>query len=458
MASDAQKTNLKHVHFPKIKITKPHFHKPQISKPDFTPVREFLRELSGRLYTLRWRAAMRLRCLPALPQPPRPLAAAICLVGLLVIPMGLALKPTYEITLDDTVIGYVADPSAAQLASNLLETSIASQFGVNYSFNSELKYHTVLRLPTQTTSAEDMVSTLAHAADDLEIMAVLTVNGQTVGTCATADEVQSTLDQILDSYKTSPDDRAHFVENVNVTMSPAPVEAAISADELAQTLTNQHLLDVEVYSTYEYTEPIPYTVRTVENQDLEPNTVQSIQPGQRGQASVQAATISLNGVQTQQTIVSRTVLTQATEAVVAVGPNVVKGDGITTGNFMVPVTNYRFTSAFKYRGDHWHKGVDLAVSMGSPVYAADGGKVILSKWSDSYGNYIIIDHGNGLQTLYAHNSALLANVGDTVSKGQQIALSGSTGHSTGPHVHFEIHQNGVAVDPQLYLSFGTETP
>lgn len=157
MASDAQKTNLKHVHFPKIKITKPHFHKPQISKPDFTPVREFLRELSGRLYTLRWRAAMRLRCLPALPQPPRPLAAAICLVGLLVVPMGLALKPTYEITLDDTVIGYVADPSAAQLASNLLETSIASQFGVNYSFNSELKYHTVLRLPTQTTSAEDMV-------------------------------------------------------------------------------------------------------------------------------------------------------------------------------------------------------------------------------------------------------------------------------------------------------------
>ncbi len=126
MASDAQKTNLKHVHFPKIKITKPHFHKPQISKPDFTPVREFLRELSGRLYTLRWRAAMRLRCLPALPQPPRPLAAAICLVGLLVVPMGLALKPTYEITLDDTVIGYVADPSAAQLASNLLETSIAS--------------------------------------------------------------------------------------------------------------------------------------------------------------------------------------------------------------------------------------------------------------------------------------------------------------------------------------------
>ena len=122
------------------------------------------------------------------------------------------------------------------------------------------------------------------------------------------------------------------------------------------------------------------------------------------------------------------------------------------------MTEYRFTSAFKFRNGRWHKGVDLAVSEGTPVYAADNGKVIVSEWSDSYGNYIIIDHQNGLKTLYAHNSALLVNVGDTVTKGRQIALSGNTGNSTGPHVHFEVHYNGVTVNPELYVSFGTETP
>ncbi len=80
--------------------------------------------------------------------------------------------------------------------------------------------------------------------------------------------------------------------------------------------------------------------------------------------------------------------------------------------------------------------------------------MIVSEWSDSYGNYIILDHGNGLKTLYAHNSALLAGVGDVVAKGTQIALSGNTGNSTGPHVHFEVHINGVAVNPELYLTLG----
>ena len=330
-----------------------------------------------------------------------------------------------------------------------------SQFGVAYSFDDELSYQSALMLKGKTSSVDDMVSSLAEASDDLERMAVLTVNGETVGACRSLEDVQDMLDSLLDVYKSNDSDHARFVENVNVTLSPAPADAEVSAEDLKQQITEEGLLDVEVYSTQTYTEPIPYSTQMVENDQLAQYSTKTMQVGQDGEASVQEQVVTLNGVETQRTVVSRAILTQATDAVVAVGTG---GSDIGTGTLIAPVTEYRFTSAFKFRNGRWHKGVDLAVSEGTPVYAADNGKVIVSEWSDSYGNYIIIDHQNGLKTLYAHNSALLVNVGDTVTKGRQIALSGNTGNSTGPHVHFEVHYNGVAVNPELYVSFGTETP
>ena len=86
--------------------------------------------------------------------------------------------------------------------------------------------------------------------------------------------------------------------------------------------------------------------------------------------------------------------------------------------------------------------------------ASDNGKVILAENSgDGYGNYIILDHGNGFKTLYGHNSALCVSVGDIVSQGDLIAYSGNTGNSTGPHLHFEIHLDDEKVDPERFLSF-----
>lgn len=425
----------------------------KIQKPVF--LGPLFHSLPGRLLAARRWAFLRLASLPRLPRPGRLPAAALCFVGLFALPMAASLRPCLQVTLDGRTVGYVEDAATAELAASLLETSIASQFGVSYSLDGELAYRPALALAGQANSVEDTVSALAGAADGLDMMAVLTVNGETVGACRSAEEVQSALDSLLDAYKSDESDRARFVENVNVTMSPAPADAEISAKELTQELTEQNLLDVEVYSTLEYTEPIPYATRTVENDELDQYTAKTVQFGQDGEAAVQAAVVTLNGVETQRTVVSRAVLTQATDAVVAVGT---RSNGIGTGSLIAPVTNYRFTSAFKFRNGRWHKGVDLAVSEGTPVYAADNGKVIVSEWSDSYGNYIIIDHQNGVKTLYAHNSALLANVGDTVTKGRQIALSGNTGNSTGPHVHFEVHYNGTAVNPELYVSFGTETP
>lgn len=118
-----------------------------------------------------------------------------------------------------------------------------------------------------------------------------------------------------------------------------------------------------------------------------------------------------------------------------------------SGSFGWPVSGY-----ITQRYSEVHPAVDIGVVIGSPVKAADSGYVAVVGRSDTgYGRYVLIDHGNGFQTVYAHLSVIYVEVGQSVGKGQTIALSGNTGKSTGPHLHFEIKLNGVRRNPFIYL-------
>ncbi|KYZ75250.1 hypothetical protein AXX12_13905 [Anaerosporomusa subterranea] len=115
------------------------------------------------------------------------------------------------------------------------------------------------------------------------------------------------------------------------------------------------------------------------------------------------------------------------------------------------------TSGFGWRnppvedGTELHQGVDIAVETGTPVVATANGVVTKSGWTGGYGNLVQIDHGNGMETLYGHNSQLAVSVGQKVKKGQVIAYVGSTGVSTGPHIHYEVRVNGTAVNPMRFM-------
>lgn len=127
-----------------------------------------------------------------------------------------------------------------------------------------------------------------------------------------------------------------------------------------------------------------------------------------------------------------------------------------TGSLSWPC-NGPITSPFGYRVHPifgttiYHSGIDIGVDYGTPIHAADSGTVIYAGWIDGYGNTVIIDHGNGITTLYGHNTSVAVGDGQSVSKGTVIAYAGSTGNSTGPHCHFEVQVGGSAVDPMGYL-------
>lgn len=133
-----------------------------------------------------------------------------------------------------------------------------------------------------------------------------------------------------------------------------------------------------------------------------------------------------------------------------------KSVGGSTGTMLWPAAG-EITSPFGWRvhpifgTQRMHTGIDIGADYGDAVRAADGGAVIHSDWMGGYGYAVIIDHGNGISTLYAHNSQLLVSEGQNVAKGQAISRVGSTGYSTGPHLHFEVRQNGSPVNPLNYL-------
>ncbi len=138
-----------------------------------------------------------------------------------------------------------------------------------------------------------------------------------------------------------------------------------------------------------------------------------------------------------------------------------QGGSITgTGTYVWPLPGYSPGSAYGWRMHpiqgvmKFHAGEDIGAPTGTPILAADSGTVILSTYGSGYGNYVTISHGNGRVTLYGHMSSRAVAAGDTVTQGQTIGYVGSTGMSTGPHLHFEVRVNGSTTDPKSYFNFG----
>ena len=126
------------------------------------------------------------------------------------------------------------------------------------------------------------------------------------------------------------------------------------------------------------------------------------------------------------------------------------GDGTPSASGLIWPVSGPITSGFGWRWGRMHEGIDIGAACGTPIHAAASGTVIYSGWMSGYGNFVVIDHGNGLATAYGHQSAIYVS-GGSVSQGQVIGAVGSTGHSTGCHLHFEVRVNGTPVNPLNYL-------
>ncbi|WP_270912894.1 peptidoglycan DD-metalloendopeptidase family protein [Allofournierella sp. CML151] len=193
-----------------------------------------------------------------------------------------------------------------------------------------------------------------------------------------------------------------------------------------------------------YQETIPYSTEEQEDNELAFGSTKIIQDGAEGLAEVTQQQVFYGDSSTpsETTIIDRVVVQEPVTKIIAKGKKLANGDLASTGSgsLMWPVPGYSYVSRWM---SSYHKGADICAPYGTPIYAADSGVVTTAGYHYSYGNYVIINHGNGYQTLYAHASRLNVHVGQAVSQGDVIAYVGSTGNSTGNHCHFEVYVNGV---------------
>ena len=226
-----------------------------------------------------------------------------------------------------------------------------------------------------------------------------------------------------------------------------------AGDELIVT-KQEATLEVRITKIETWQEKIPYTTETTKSSEYTVGTKKTTQTGENGIRSVTAQRVyNTDGVQLSQQILETTVIKEpVTEQIVVGTKKVTSSTSYITGSgqFIWPVPGYRNCSRW-YGGSH--KGVDICAAAGTPIYASAGGTVTKAGYNragagNGYGNSIIINHGNGYTTLYAHCLSLVVHAGQTVKQGQLIGYVGSTGRSSGNHCHFEIRRNGSYIAPQ----------
>lgn len=207
------------------------------------------------------------------------------------------------------------------------------------------------------------------------------------------------------------------------------------------------LVTVQVKEDVTQQETIAFSTQINNNDKLPKGETKVVQEGKNGSKLVQYELTKENGQIVDRKIIKQDILSQPVMKIVERGTKVIPSRG--TGRLSWPAGGY-ISSGFGMRWGKMHKGIDIAGA--GTVKAADNGRVTFAGWDGGYGKAIIIDHGNGFETLYGHLSTISVNVGDVVEKGKKIGVKGSTGDSTGVHLHFEVHQNGRVVNPMRFLN------
>lgn len=195
---------------------------------------------------------------------------------------------------------------------------------------------------------------------------------------------------------------------------------------------------------------VPFTVIEEQDPNMLKGETKIVQEGADGEAEQVHSITIVNGVETGRTLLSENILKEKVDKKVIVGTKVIPDRG--TGAFAWPAVGGYVSSQMGPRWGRNHDGIDIARPSNRTIKASDNGRVTFTGWDGTYGQKVVINHNNGYETVYAHLASITVSVGDVVEQGQQIGVMGSTGRSTGIHLHFEVKHNGSLVNPMSVLN------
>ncbi len=435
-------------------------------------------------------------------------APALSAVGVIAILLStnfytLALK----VTVNGETVGYVSNESEFSSLVSSVEDDLGDTIGENYVMKTSPEYSFAV-VDKNKVSTEEMYNDVYSAVcEEIGEHYGLYVDGKLIAAAEKEDTLTTILNELKEPHKTGAENESvEFVANVEIkkgifapsnfigedairalfSASTNPRYYIIQEDDYlsdickATGLTKAQIyslnpelderrlvpgrkvnisqpdvyLGIKIVKTVSYTEDIAYETVKIKDDSLYKTQTKVKTSGRKGEKAITAEITYVDGAQISKKIISEKVTREPTTREVYVGTKalpVTTSPLAGTGTFIRPISG-GYTSC-AYGGYRGHKGVDLTMSgaHGKPIYASASGTVIQAGWSGGYGKCVKISHSNGYTTWYAHMSSYNVSVGDTVYQGQQIGRIGSTGNSTGPHLHFELRINGTAVNPMRYI-------
>ena len=429
-----------------------------------------------------------------------------------VVEAGTQVTYALAVEQDGQVIAYVQDESVyteaqRDLLSRIINTDDEAEL------NLDPVFAVAAVNPEEIADSEKLTDQLIQLSTaDIQEAQGLYIDGEFYGAVKTASLIKDVLDDTLAQYTTGAEDETvKFVQDIQLREGLYPTASVVEDEEITELLTSevqsrktytieqgdspimiankngltysefktmnpdieeecmvgqeavisesQPFLSVEVTKTITYDEAIPYETETTKDNTKAKGYSEVTQEGEEGSKTITASVTLINGVEEEREILSETVTKEPVTKMVTEGTKVETvsyaryvpnsyGSGSVSGDFLWPAGSGYISC---YYGQGGHGGLDIASSYGTPIYASMSGTVVVSGWYYNYGKCIVIDHGNGVRTLYGHCSSLYVSVGEYVSQGQNIAAMGSTGYSTGNHLHFEVIVNGGRRNPLNYL-------
>lgn len=367
----------------------------------------------------------------------------LCIFSLLTIATAAGYSFGYNLYVNERYIGSFVSLEKAEEIIEILK----AEDGIDVSSGKEIVFGLMMR--ESFTSVDEACENYRMGDSKYTEGYVFTYGGKDVFFVRTAEEANAVADEILALYDEEEAERNNFTKKTAIEKRYILNERFVEKEEALILLSE--IADVETIIIDGKTEVIPFETEIIETDELYSGCNKVVSEGADGELYVEKTTLKINGEIISEYVSDKYAVTEMQKRVIKKGTKPAP-EGITTGKFINPTTGV-LTSPFGKRWGRMHKGIDISDAEGTFICAADGGRVTYSGWMDGYGYVIQIEHENGFETYYAHCRKLCAEEGEYVTQGQRIAEMGSTGRSTGTHLHFEIRVGGEAVDPLGYVNY-----
>lgn len=434
-------------------------------------------------------------------------AAAFCVMLVLVYGSVASMNLTFakQVIANGTPVGLITNVNEFEKNVSELEEQLKAVSEGEFSESAKLVYITRLCFEKDITPKDDILQNVMGTYDETTLAYALYVDDKLVCAAKSEEELETALNDYKKQFEVEISGaKVEFDQKVETVKEYVPVAYLCSADGIAKSITktkeaeveyvvknndtmwdiamnhnmsvdeimeinpemtdlikegdvlklnkSEPILQVKVSYTETVEQTIPHDNEEVKDNNMRKGLTEVVIKGSDGKKSVTQEVVMLNGKKVAVNVINETVLQEAVSGKIKVGTKIISGVG--SGRFSRP-TYGTITARYGSGGSRWssgrHTGLDFAAPTGTPITAADSGRVSFAGWKGSYGYMVILNHGNGYETYYAHCSKLLVSVGEVVSKGDVIAKVGSTGNSTGSHCHFEVKYNGVTKNPENYL-------